>query len=101
MANLTVNTFAVNPETEKALRKHIIIKLKLTPEEPQSRERMLSLNENKLIHKIHVHATCRTVHIMPVPVSVPQPHEQTGKAAFLIQHPNVERLKGEKGCEGR
>lgn len=44
IANLTVNTFAVNPETEKALRKHIIIKLKFTPEEAESRERMLSLN---------------------------------------------------------
>lgn len=33
LANLTVNTFAVNPETEKALRKHIIIKLKFIPEE--------------------------------------------------------------------
>lgn len=85
MANLTVNTFAVNPETEKALRKHINIKLKLTPEEPQSRERMLSLNENKIISAATQDTrvcTRRTLQIMPVPVSVPQPHKQTGKAAF-------------------
>lgn len=38
MANLIVNTFAVYPETEKALRKHIVIKLKFTPEETGWRE---------------------------------------------------------------
>lgn len=85
MANLTVNTFAVNPETEKALRKHIIIKLKLTPEEPQPRERMLSLNENKLVRAATQDTrACDMSNLAnnPHPVSVPQPHKQTGRAAF-------------------
>lgn len=96
MANLTVNTFAVNPETEKALRKHIILKLKLTPEGPRPRERVLGLNQNKLIRAAPPDTpACDTSNLAN---DAPSP---SVFRSILIQRPNVERLKGEKGCEER
>lgn len=89
----------VNPERESALRKHIIIKLKFTPEETQLREGMLILNKNKILRAaaqircICMYQVCdtTTLRIMPIPVNVAQPCKQT--QGRLTQHPNVESQK--------
>lgn len=72
--------FAVNPETEKALRKHIIIKLKFTSEETGWREWMLSLISSKIMcaaTQINVFSTRRRLQILSGRLIVPQPCKPT------------------------